>query len=149
MNTVFWLARTIKYCLLIGSGLHLGNIVSLQRHHLKLLVPHHRNDHQGNVVFWLVNPSEYCVPIGQSYPFFWLVSTSEYCLLIGQSIRHQSTVSLAAGYVTLLFQICYCTVSVSILVIEEIMKLYSSSSSSELKNLSTIIIELMVSGVWN
>ena len=31
------------------------------------------------------------------------------------------------------------------LVLEELMKLYSSSNSSELRNLSTIIVEIMVS----
>ena len=32
----------------------------------------------------------------------------------------------------------------SVAVLEELMKLYSSSNSSELRNLSTIIVEIMV-----
>ena len=32
----------------------------------------------------------------------------------------------------------------TVVVIEELMKLYSSSNSSELRNLSTIMVEMMV-----
>ena len=46
------------------------------------------------------------------------------------------------------FQISYCNRHVSMLVLEELIKLYSSSNSSELKNLSTITVEIMVSWTW-
>ena len=42
------------------------------------------------------------------------------------------------------FQISYCCYSVSMLVLEELMKLYTISNSSDLRNLSTIIVDIMV-----
>ena len=46
--------------------------------------------------------------------------------------------------VTICVQISRGCRSVSVAVLEELMRLYSSSNSSELRNLSTIIVEIMV-----
>merc|ERR1711915_903134 len=45
--------------------------------------------------------------------------------------------------IEMLVQVSYCCKSFSILVLEELMKQYNSVTSSELKNLSTLLVELL------
>ena len=47
--------------------------------------------------------------------------------------------------IDMLVKISFGSKTVTVVVIEELMKLYSTANSSELKNLSTIIVEMMVS----
>ena len=46
--------------------------------------------------------------------------------------------------IDMLVKISFGSQTVTVVVIEELMKLYSTANSSELKNLSTIIVEMMV-----
>jgi len=58
------------------------------------------------------------------------------------SSREMNSTSLSL-IIEMLVKISYCCYSVSMLVLEELMKLYTISNSSDLRNLSTIIVDIM------
>ena len=67
-------------------------------------------------------------------------------VFIGETISacreiNSSSLSLI---IDMLVKISFGNKSVTVVVVEELMKLYSTANSSELKNLSTIIVEMMV-----
>ena len=73
-----------------------------------------------------------------------LALVSDMLVKVGRDTRVYYTACNMLYFDKLCVQISRGCRSVSVAVLEELMKLYSSSNSSELRNLSTIIVEIMV-----